>query len=631
MKENLKTIMKKREGGPSGGYTWFGVKIELLIRLAIAAALFIAGLIVSNSTTFMLLSFLISGYDVIFRALVRIANEKTFGEELIITLAAVLAFVINAGYEAAAVMIIYQAGFALRAYAMEITRNNLEDRVIQLPAEFTVLRDDEKVTIDSTDIQVDEILIVQPGDTVPVDCEVTMGESSVDLFALLGHTSNREVREGDAISAGAVNVSAEIRVRATSTLNDSAFAQAMAAVSDENSMPSAVETSIGRYSAVFAPFTIGICILVALVLMIFTSVSTEEAIHRALIVLIIACPTAMWVPIPLIYLAGLFRSLKHGVAVKGAAVLDSVSKTGAVVFDKDDLLSSEEFRVSAVRSDKLDPNVLLKVAAHAAIGSSRSESVAIVNAYEGIIDNSLIQRFEEIGSGIAAVIDGVVITMGGQSTMARLGVTIPSGEEGDPYTIFLALNGRYAGSIQLTRTIRTDAQKTVNSIEASGCDCIMLSDDTPENTRLIAAAAGIREFYGQCTPMDHLEKLQEIKERYPVNSVLYIGTDTTDTSTLDAADIGVCINGLRSPIALQTGSVVVLDSVADSLTDAVEAGKATRKTVRTTLTAVIVMKCLLFALSLFGITYQMWFAAMVDVIVGMAGILCSTSVWKNKE
>lgn len=626
MKEKLNNLLG---GGSAGAYTWFGVKKELLIRLAVSVILFIIGLFTS-SLMLMLLSFLIIGYDVILRAIVRVANERTIGEELLITLAALMAFVINEGYEAAAVMIIYQAGSVLRAYALELTRGTLLDKVVPFPREVTAFRAEEKITIDSEEIQQDEILIVAPGEAFPVDCEITLGGTSIDLEPVLGHSKIQEVREGDTIPGGAMNLSAEVRVRAVETLTGSAFARAMGAVANENNISCSTEHSLGNYSDVFAPFTLGIGIMITLILLIFTDVSTEDAIHRALVVWIIACPTAFFAPITLSYLAGMYRALKKGVLVKGPAILEALSKAGAVVFDKDDLLSDDEYRVTAVRSDRLDPNVLLKVAAHAAVGSARNEAIAVVNAYEGVIDNSLIQRFEEFKDGIAAVIDGVIITMGSRDMMDRLKVSAPDEDNGELVTLFLALNGRYAGSILLSRTIRSDASESVVAIEATGCDCIMLSDDTEENTKAIASAAGFHEYYAECTPLDHLEKLQEIKERYPLNSVLYIGTDTTDTTTLDAADIGVCVNGIVSRDSLDTGAVVVMDKAPDPLPEAMTAGKQARVTVRRIMIGIVAMKAMLLVLSLLGITYQLWFAAMVDVVVGVAGILYAGSVWQQK-
>lgn len=627
MKEIINNLLG---GGSAGAYTWFGVRKELLVRLAVSVLLFCAGLFTSN-LVFMLLSFLVIGFDVILRAITRAANEHTIGEELVITVAAVMAFVINEGYEAAAVMIIYQAGIILRAYALELTRGTLLDKVVPFPREVTALRAEETVTVPSEEIQPNEILIVSPGEAFPVDCEITLGGTSIDLSPVLGHSRTAEVREGDAVPGGAMNLSAEVRVRALTTLTGSAFARAMGAVSNENNVICSTENSLKNYSAVFAPFTLGIGILITLVLLIFTDVPTEDAIHRALVLLIIACPTAFFAPITLSYLAGMYRSLKKGVLVKGPAILESLSKAGAVVFDKDDMLSDDEFRVTTVRSDRLDPNVLLKVAAHAAVGSARNEAMAVVNAYEGVIDNSLIQRFEEFNDGIAAVIDGVIITMGSRAMMDRLKVAVPEEDSGDLVTMYLALNGRYAGSILMTRTIRPDSSDSVAAIEATGCDCIMLSDDTEENTKTIASSAGIHEYYSQCMPIDHLEKLQEIKERYPVNSVLYIGTDKTDSSTLDAADIGVCVNGIASRDAMENGAVVVLDKAPDPLPEAMAAGKMARATVRRTMLGIIGIKLVLFALSLFGFTYQMWFAAMVDAVAGVAGILYAGSVWQDKK
>lgn len=633
MKEIFNRIGHVGGGDKGSGCTWFGVKYELLIRLAVSVILFCVGLIMSTrgnmGLLFMLLSFLISGYDVILRAITQAANERKIGEELVVTVAAVLAFVINAGYEAAAVMIIYQAGFALRAYALELTRGSLRDRVDPYPSDVTVIKDDNKALIPAEEIQVDDILVIKPGERFQVDCEVTLGTSMVDLTAIMGRVREEEVREGQMVPAGAVNESDELRVRAVKTWAESAYSKAVAAVDDGGSLPSAPEASLQRYSEVFAPFALGISILIALLLLIFTDVNTETAIHRALVLLILACPAALMVPIPFTYLSGLYRSLQKGVLVKNSAILDSIAKIGAVIFDKDDLLANNEYRVAAVKSERLDPNVLLKVAAHAAAGSRKNAAASIVNAYEGIIDNSLIQRFEEFDDGIAAEIDGVIITMGTKESMTRLGVEIPP-EEDDPMTVYLALNGRFAGCIQLAETVRSEARSTISAIESAGCDCVMLSSDNPENTKALAASVGIREYFSQCMPVDRLERIQEVKERFPVNTVLFIG-NSNDASSLDASDVGVCLNGIYDEAAMNAGEIVVMDRYADPLADAVETARTTRKTARWILYAILGVKALLLVMSVFGVTYQLWFASMVDVLAGVAGILYSTFVWSDKN
>lgn len=633
----MKDIMGKfKFGSGSGGssaYTWFGVKKELIVRIALAAVLFLVGLFAPLDEkivlVLMLLSFLISGYDLIILAIVRLANERIIGEELLVVIAAVLAFTINEGYEAAAVMLIYQAGCVLRSYALELTRGNLKERVDPYPAPVTVLRGEDAASISPELIQIDDILLLHPGERVPVDSEVMQGESSVDLSTVLGRNTRKDVVVGQTIPAGAVNVTQDLRVRAIHTMADSVFNRALDIASDENNIRSSTEEGIQGYARVYAPFALGFGILITLLLLIFTDSTTEEAIHRALVLLIVACPTAMLIPIPFTYLSGLYRSLQKGVLVKDAAILDSIARSGAVIFDKEDIMAPGEYRVAAVKSDRLDPNVLLKVAAHAASGSGKSMYVSIVDAYDGIIDNSLIQRFEEFEDGIASMIDGVIITMGNREYMSRLGIQIPDETEMDDNSVLLALNGRFAGSITLAEMVRDAASTSVQTIESAGIDCIMLSAASAEDTKAAASAAGIREYYSQCMPIDRLEKIQEIKERYPVNSVLYMGHGIADEGSLAAADVGICTNGIESEDAMQGGSVVIMDKAPEQLVEAVNAAKLTRKTVRQSFLGILAIKLIMLILSVFGITYQLWFAAMIDVVACVAGILYSARVWKE--
>ena len=634
MKEILDKLGSLRGSEKGGAYTWFGVKKELLVRLAVAVVLFIAGLVMSAkgniALLLMLASFLIGGYDVILRAIVRAANEHSFGEELLVTVAGVLAFVINAGYEAAAVMIIYQAGFALRAYALELTKGALRERVDPYPTEVNVFRGEDKFIIPADEIQVDDIMVIAAGERFPVDCEITMGSSRIDLSAILGHPGAKDVSEGMFVNAGSVNISSELRVRAVRSFTNSTVVRAAQIASSGNDVPSAAQSGVERYASLFAPFALGLGIIIVLVLLIFTDTPAEDAIHRGLIMLIVSCPAALLASIPFTYLSGLYRTLSQGVLVKNAALLDSLSRIGAVIFDKDDLLSGDDLRVAAVKSQRLEPEVLLKVAAHAAANSADSKAAAIVSAYRGVIDNALIQRFEEFENGIAAVIDGVVITMGDRTFMEKLGVSVPT-VEADGLNVFMALNGHYAGAILLADSVRGDVGSSVTALESTGCDCIMLSADSEESTQALAADAGISEYYAQCMPIDRLEKIQEIKERFPNNSVLYVGDGTKDNSSMDAADIGVCVNGAISPRAVTNGEVVVMDSAVDAICNAVDTARLTRRTARFVLLGMVAIKLLLLLLSIFGLTYQMWFAAMVDMIAGVAAILFSTSIWSEKR
>ena len=546
------------------------------------------------------------------------------------SIAAILAFTINEGYEAAAVMLIYQAGCIVRAYASALTKSSFRDRVDPYVASVTVLRGEEKTSIPPENVQLGDILILERGQRAPADLEILEGSVTLDLAPIFGHTARREVTAGQKIPAGAVNSSAAVRCTVLAPASDSVFAREIDTVSDPEAVYGPEADSVERYARVYAPFALGVSVLIALLLLIFSTVPTEEAIHRALVLLIISCPTAFLAPLPFMYLAGLFRSLQSGVVVKDAFVLDGLSRAGAVVFDKDEMLSTGFYRVASVKSERLDPAVLLKVAAHAESGSSTAVAASIAKAYGQAIDASLIEEFTEEPDGITAVIDGIDIRMGDAAYMEKNGVTVTD-PVGDSITVYMAVNDQYAGCIYLSDTIRDDARASFSAVSGAGCECIMLSADSPEKTRTAAVSAGVREYYAQCMPMDRLEKIQEIKERFPVNSVLYMGEATGDTACFNAADIGVCIDGLASEASMQTGSAVIMDKTAAPIAGAIDAAKATRSTVRQLILAVLAVKAVLLVLALLGVTYQLWFAAMVDTVAGIAGILYSSRIWSEQK
>lgn len=637
MKEHFKKKTEGESGGGAaslGGSTWYGVDKLLFVRLGAAVVLLCLGLFLrlgeGISLLLLLLSTLISGFDVLYRACVRLVKEHCLGEELLVSIAAILAFTINEGYEAAAVMLIYQAGYIIRSYASALTKSSFRDHVDPYVPSVTVLRGGEKTAISPEEVQLGDILILERGQRAPADLEILEGSATLDFAPIFGHTARREVTAGQKIPAGAVNSSAAVRCTALGAASDSVFAHAIGAVSDPDAVYGPETDSVERYARVYAPFALGVSVLISLLLLIFTTAPTEEAIHRALVLLIISCPTAFLAPLPFMYLAGLLRSLQNGVVVKDAFVLDGLSRAGAVIFDKDEMLSTGFYRVSSVKSERLDPAVLLKVAAHAGSASTTPVAASIAKAYGQAIDATLIEEFTEEPDGITAVIDGINIRMGDASYMEKNGITVAD-PVGESVTVYMSVNDQYAGCIYLSDTIRDNARASFSAVSGAGCECIMLSADSPEKTRTAAVSAGVREYYAQCMPMDRLEKIQEIKERYPVNSVLYVGEASGDSACFSAADIGVCVDGLASETAMQTGSAVIMDKSASPIAGAIDAAKATRSTVRQLLLAVLAVKAVLLILALLGVTYQLWFAAMLDTVAGIAGILFSSRIWTEHK
>ena len=634
MKEFIKKNTHKENGGEGqsflSGATWYGVEKLLFVRLGIAAVLLLLGLLLQLgdgvSLALLLISVLLSGFDVLYTACARLIKEHSLGEELLISIVAILAFTINAGYEAAAVMLIYQAGCILRAYASALTKAGLRDRVDPYVDSVTVLRGEENAAVAPEDVQMGDILLLERGQSAPADLEILEGSATIDYAPIFGHSSRRELTVGQKIHAGAMNMSAAVRCTVLAPASESVFASAVSTVSDPEAVYGPETDSVDRYSRVYAPFAIGVSVLIALLLLIFSTAPTEEAIHRALVLLIIACPTAFLAPLPIMYLSGLFRALHNGVVVKDAYILDGLSRAGAAVFDKDEMLSTGLYRVSSVKSERLDPAVLLKVAAHAEAASQTPVALSIARAYGQSVDNSLVEEFTEEENGVSAKIEGIEIRIGTLEYMQQYDVEVTD-PVGESVTVFIALNNMYAGCIYLSDIIRDDARGSFNAVSGAGCNCIMFSSDTPEKTRAAAAAVGVSEFYAECMPMERLEKIQEIKERYPANSVLYIGESGGDTACLSAADIGVTVNGLASEESMQTGNAVIMDNTASPIAGAIDAAKATHTLVHQALLVILVVKLILFGLALLGVAYQLWFAALIDVVIGVAGILFSSRIW----
>ena len=614
--------------------TWYGVEKLLFIRIGIAAILLILGLFLSAGDSvvlaLMLLSVLVSGFDVLYLAVSRLIKEHTLGEEFLISVAAILAFTINEGYEAAAVMLIYQVAYVLRAYASTVTHSSLRDRVDPYVESITVVRGEENVTVPPDNIQMGDVVLLERGQHAPADLEILEGAATIDFEPIFGHSVKREITAGQKIPGGTVNLSGTVRCTALGSSADSVFMRNIATITSEDAVYGPETDTVDRYARVYAPFALGVSVLIALLLLIFTTATTEEAIHRALVLLIVSCPTAFLVSLPFMYLSGLYRSLRDGVVVKDAFVLDALSRAGAVIFDKDEMLSTGMYRVTSVKSDRMDPAVLLKVAAHAQSGSKTAVALSIARAYGQTVDTSLVENFTEEDQGITATIDGIHIRMGSLEYMKENGVeaTDPVNES---VTVYMAVNDIYAGCIYLADTIREDARGSFASISGAGCDCIMLSSDSDEKTHAAAAAIGVHESYSQCMPMDRLEKIQEIKERYPVNSVLYIGEGSGDSACFNAADIGVGIDGLVSDESMQIGNAVIMDKTASPIVGAIDAAKATQVTVRQLTIAILAVKVILVMLALLGVTYQLWFASIVDMVVGIAGILFSARIWNMQN
>ena len=613
--------------------TWFGVNRSIYIRLILSAILFFAGLLIPQNqwTVFLyLLSFLICGYDLIYIAFRDLTTAHRMGEELLLVLVSILSFTINAAYEAAAVVLIYQIGVLLHAYSEAVVKGDLYDKVDHISPTTTLQQGSGSISVSSGQVQMGDVLILQPDDRSPVDGRVLDGDSLVDFSSLTGREKKKELRRGDIFPAGARCISSLLRIISSGTIEESIWARSLRLLSVGSEEEDGEVSGLERYARVFAPFATGVAILLTLLILIFTSASLESAIHRALIVLIVSCPLSLLRPIPLLDLAGLIRSLRKGVLVKGKSVLDSLARVASVVLDKDDMLASGEFRVQSVHSEKLDPTTLIRVAAHVASAAPSDSFTPIEKSYNGIIDPSLVNVVGRFDDGVVAEIEGIRVAMGSRQFLSACGVDLSRESVPEGYkNVYLSFGGQLAGVIVLVDVLRPDAVSSVMSIESTGSDCVMLSPGDAETSKIVAETVGIREFYSDCMPLDRLEKIQKIKERFPVNTVLYVGNGKNDSSELSAADVSVCVNGLSSELAFQSGDVVIMDDSPGPLADAIDSARIAKRTIRSCLLMTVAAKAVLLALAVIGWEYQLWFAMLVEVLAGTIGILRASQVGKS--
>ena len=605
--------------------TWFGVGYLHIIRLIAGLVIFCAGMFIPMdgkwSSLLMLICFVLCGYDVVLKAVSNVLEARFLDENLMIFLAAAAAFFIGAAYEAAAVMLIYQLGVILRAYADNELRCRMDDILGYYPTLVTVIRDGEEVQVLSETVSAGEVLLIRNGEMFPVDCVLTEGTAVIDRTLLCGEgEAVHTVEQGEQIVAGCYNVHHDVVVEAIADADNSLTSRLKKYTEDERNGKGDAAFFLERITRIYAPFALGICVLVALIASIFVKGTLGDAIHRALVVLIITCPSTFLVSIPLAYMAGTRGILRNGVLVKGPAVLDDLTRVSDILFDKEGMLTTGKYRILSIKSQRMDPAVLLKIAAHAQANASGAIAETIVHAYEGVIDRAIIDSFTEFGNGVVAQINDIAIAMGTYEFMKEQETKALCANDGS-HAVYMAVGGVYAGHIVLGDIIRPNAASMVLEFDSVGCRSVMLTSDSPEKARVTAEAVGIYEYRAQCMPMDKLAIVQDMKESRPEDSVLFIAEDADDTPILAAADIGVTLNGATSEAALESGDVVIMNNAPEKLSAVITIARNVHSIIRQNLIGIAAIKVIVLLLALVGAADRLWFAFFVDTVASVVSML----------
>ncbi len=481
-----------------------------------------------------------------------------------------------------------------------------------------MLRDGEVCAVAPEDVKVGETLCIEQGKTFPLDCIVTQGEGVVDNSPLFGAGEPQRVAPESTVLAGAVNLSGTIWAEATAEAEDSTAAKLMETLEDDLDKKGETERFLTKFSRIYTPIVLGLAILAMICLPLIFRVPVGESIHRGLVFLVIACPCALVISVPLAYFAGIGGAAKQGILFKSSTAMDKISKTKAVVFDKTGTLTTGQFRVTAVKSDKMDADMLLKIAAHAEAYSSHPIAKAIISAYGGVIYIELIESFREFaGRGITVTVNGIPITLGSQEFLESQGVSL-SADGGVERAVYMAIQGIYAGRIILSDTIKADSAEAIRSLtEAGGERIAMVTGDSRQSSGDLAKAMGIGEYYAECLPGDKVARVQDMKSKMGGGSLIFVGDGKP---TPEAADVGVDMGGLRHQT--ERADVIIMDDRPTKVATAIYAARSTRRIVFENIAVIFAFKLAVLILGALGIS-AMWFAVLADSGIAVAASLNS--------
>ena len=610
---------------------------KMLARILIAAALMIGFhfLPFSGYVRFVLYLFpyLVIGYDILIKAAKGIKNRQPFDECLLMAVATIGAMAIavyeDGDYtEAIAVMLFYQVGEWFQSYAVGKSRRNISDLMDIRPDYANVEIDGKLEQVDPDEVEIGTEIVVQPGEKVPIDGIITEGSSTLNTSALTGESLPRDAAEGDEIISGCINMTGVLKIRTTKEFGESTVSKILDLVENASSRKSKSEEFITKFARIYTPAVvysaIALAVLPPLVRMIGMGAAAEWGtwIYRALTFLVISCPCALVISIPLSFFAGLGGASNAGVLVKGSNYMETLSQTKCVVFDKTGTLTQGVFEVNAVHHNKMDQKKLLEYAALAESASSHPISRSIQKAYGQEIDRSRVSDIQEIsGNGVTALVDGISVAAGNSKLMDRLGIPwIDCHFAGT--IIHMAVDGEYAGHIVISDIEKPHAKEAVKALRAAGIEkLVMLTGDSRKVAEHVAADLGIDEVHAELLPADKVEEVEKLLAKKPQKAKLaFVGDGINDAPVLSRADIGIAMGAMGSDAAIEAADIVLMDDDPLKIAKAIRISKKCIRIVYENIWFAIGIKLICLVLGAVGIA-NMWLAIFADVGVMIIAVL----------
>ena len=577
--------------------------------------------------------YLIIGYDILLKALKGIKNRQMFDESFLMTIATVGAIALglykSGDYtEAVAVMLFYQIGEWFQSYAVGKSRRNISE-LMDIRPDYANLEQNGKITkVDPDEVGIGSVIVINPGEKVPIDGILVQGSSSLNTAALTGESLPRDVSAGDEIVSGSINLTGVIRIQTTKDFGESTVSKILDLVENASSRKSKSEDFISKFARIYTPVVCIAALILAIVpplarmLVLNLEPMFDDWIYRALTFLVISCPCALVISIPLSFFAGIGGSSREGILIKGSNYMETLSKTKYVVFDKTGTLTQGVFEVNGVHHSKLEPQKVIELAAAAECYSSHPISKSLQKAYGKLIDRKRVGNITELsGKGIIAEVDGHNVAVGNAKLMEHVGVAaIPCHQVGT--IVHVAIDNEYAGHIIISDIVKPHAKEAVAELKRSGVEkTVMLTGDAKAVANQVAARLGIDEVYSELLPEGKVQKVEDLISRKPEKAKLaFVGDGINDAPVLSRADIGIAMGAMGSDAAIEAADVVLMDDDPSKIAKAIKISRKCLSIVYQNIVFAIGIKVACLILGALGIA-NMWCAIFADVGVMILAVL----------
>ena len=609
-----------------------GIKIIIALILFLIALIIDFGNVWINNVIY-IIAYIIVGFEIVRKAVRNITRGKVFDENFLMTVATIGAFGIGEFPEAVAVMLFYQVGELFQSYAVDKSRKSIASLMDIRPDYANIEKDGKLEKVDPDEVKIGDIIVVKPGEKIPLDGTVVEGKTNLDTKALTGEPMPREAKQGDDVISGCINLNGLIKVKVTKEFGESTVSKILDLVENASSKKSKSENFITKFAAYYTPIVVIIAVILAIVPpLVIPGAEFLDWIYRALSFLVVSCPCALVISIPLSFFGGIGGASKMGILIKGSNYLEALANTEIVVFDKTGTLTEGDAKVQKIEAEGISKEELLEITALAENFSNHPIALSIKSEYNKPIDEKRIVKTQELtGRGINATIDEKEVLVGNEKLMKEEKIDYKECTDAGT-ALYVAIDKKYVGYILIADSIKKDSKKAIQNLKKNGIkQTVMLTGDRKQVGEAVAKELGIDKVYTELLPDGKVEKVEELlKEKSPKGKLAFVGDGINDAPVLAISDIGIAMGALGSDAAIEAADVVLMTDEPSKIVDAIHLSKKTMRIVKENITFAILVKVIVLILSAFGLS-TMWEAVFADVGVSIIAIINALRVLRVKH